>query len=102
MLGELARLLVVLRPFDRLAALRGALSGMFVGVAFAARPQRRQRALRALAAVDSRRPEEDHGVLDLLLFEAAERLEYSARMRIGRASPLSRNAWFKYANGCDI
>src|SRR5262249_55552543 len=25
---------------------------------------------------------------------------YSARMRMGRASPLSRNAWFKYANGC--
>jgi hypothetical protein len=48
---------------------------LFVGVAFAARAQRRQRPLRAFAAVDSRRPEEDHRVLDLLLLEAAERLE---------------------------
>jgi len=46
-----------------------------VTIAFTACAQHRQRALRAFAAVDSRRPEKDHGVLDLLLFEAAERLE---------------------------
>ncbi len=41
----------------------------------AARAQRQQRPLGALAAVDAGRPEEDDGVLDFLVLEAAERLE---------------------------
>src|SRR5262245_51920955 len=72
---ELARLLVVARPFDRLARLRQLALVALVGVAHAARSQRPQRALRALAAVDARRTEEDDGVLDLLFPETPQRLE---------------------------
>src|SRR5207244_11726570 len=43
--------------------------------AHAARPERLQRTLGALAAVDARRSEEDDGVLDLLILEAPQRLE---------------------------
>src|SRR5262249_26272005 len=72
---ELARFLVVARPLERLAALPQLALIVLVGVAHAARPQRLQRALRAFAAVDARRSEEDDGVLNLLILEAPQRLE---------------------------
>ena len=48
---------------------------MLVGVVHAARPQRAQRPLGALAAVDAGRSEEHDRVLNLLILEAAQRLE---------------------------
>ena len=72
---ELPRVLVVARPLEGLAALAQFGLVLRVGLVHAARPQRLQRALGALAAVDPRRSEEDDGVLDLLLLESAQRLE---------------------------
>src|SRR5215470_15629840 len=72
---ELARFLVVARPFDRALALGQLGLILLVGIALAARTQRAQRALGPLAAVDARRSEEHHRVLNLLFFEAAQRLE---------------------------
>ena len=73
--GELARVLVVARPLDRLPRLGQLGLVLLVGVADAARLERRQRALGALAAVDAGRSEEHDGVLNLLVLEAPQRLE---------------------------
>src|SRR6185295_20073246 len=73
--GQLARLLVVARPFHRLAAAAQFELVFLFRAVLAARPQRLQRPLGAIAAVDARRSEEDDGVLDLLFLEAAQRLE---------------------------
>ena len=73
---QLARVLVVARPLDAPCATSAARASIvLVGVAHAARLQRLQRALGPLAAVDARRPEEHDRVLDLLVLEAAQRLE---------------------------
>src|SRR6266850_7183292 len=72
---ELARFLVVARPFERAPALGELGLILLVGVALAARAERAQRELGALAAVDPRRSEEDDRVLDFLLLESAQRLE---------------------------
>ena len=73
--GELPRVFVVARPLEGLAALGQFGLVLRVDLVHAARPQRLQRALRAVAAVDPRRPEEDDGVLNLLLLESPQRLE---------------------------
>src|SRR5262245_51484739 len=72
---QLTRFLVETRPFERLPGFPQFSFVRGVGVAFAPRAQRPQRALRALAAVDARRPEEHNSVLNPLLLEAAERFE---------------------------
>src|SRR5205823_5332940 len=72
---QLARLLVVPGPLERLAALAQLQRVEVLGPDFAARPQRLQRPLCALAAVHASRAKEDDGVLNLLLLEATERLE---------------------------
>jgi hypothetical protein len=72
---QLARLFVVARPLERLAALFQLPLVLLVGVGDAPRAQRLQRALRALAAVDACGSEEHDRVLNFLLFEAAQRLE---------------------------
>src|SRR5947209_18032457 len=72
---ELARFLVVPGPLERLAALPQLDRVQVLGPDFAARPQRLQRPLCALAAVHASRAKEDDGVLNLLLLEATERLE---------------------------
>ena len=73
--GQLARVLVIARPFEGAADLVQLLDVLLVGVAHAACAQRPQRQLRALAAGDARRSEEHDGILDLLLPETPERLE---------------------------
>ena len=72
---QLARVLVVARPLERLARAGQLRLVRGVRVARAARPQRPQRPFGALAAVDPRRSEEDDRVLDPLLLEPSERLE---------------------------
>ena len=72
---QLARVLVVARPLDRLARSHELGLELRVGVPHAAGAQRLQRALRALAAVHAGRSEKDHGVLDLLLLEAPQRFQ---------------------------
>ena len=73
--GELARLLVVARPLDGLAGLLQFDLETVVGGADTAGPQRLERPLGALAAVDARRSEEDDRVLNLLVPEPPQRLE---------------------------
>src|SRR5260221_9090380 len=72
---QLARFLVVPGPLERLAALAQLHRVEIVGAHFAARPQRLQRPLRTLAAVDARRTEKHDRVLNLLFLEATKRLE---------------------------
>src|SRR5438874_10270410 len=73
--GKLARLFVIAGPLDGLLRLVELRHVLLVGVPLAPRLERVQRALGPLAAVDARRPEEDHRVLNLLLLEPSERLE---------------------------
>src|SRR6185295_13169336 len=61
---QLARLLVVAGPLQRLAAAPQLARVGVVGALDAARAQALQRTLGALAAVDPRRAEEDDGVLN--------------------------------------
>src|SRR5262249_35024821 len=72
---QLARLLVVARPLERLAAAPQLLLVGLVRVLDAPRAQTLQRAFGALAAVHARRAEEDDGILDFLLPESLQRLE---------------------------
>src|SRR5690242_8441512 len=65
---------VVAGPFDRLAAATQRL-GKLARALTVALAQALQRAGRFLAAVHARGSEEDDGVLDVLLLQAAERLE---------------------------
>ena len=72
---QLSRVLVVARPFDRLARSRELGLELRVGVLHAAGAQRLQRAFGALAAVDAGRSEKHDRVLDFLLLEASQRFE---------------------------
>ena len=72
---QLARVLVEARPLDRLARSVQFRLIVLVGVLHAAGAERAERARRPLAAVDPRRPEKHHRVLNLLFLEAAQRLE---------------------------
>src|SRR5262249_23281458 len=72
---ELARLLVVARPLDRLAAASQLFLVGAVRVLDAPRAQTLERAFGPLAAADARRAEEDDRVLDFLLPESAQRLQ---------------------------
>src|SRR5262249_24457065 len=73
--GELARVLVITRPFERFACLLQLGVEHLGCIADSSRPQRHLGAFGALPAVDPRRAEEHHRVLDLLLLESSERLE---------------------------
>ncbi len=73
--GELARLLVVARPLDRLASARQVRLDVGVGFHAVAAHQVTERLFRVLAAVDAGRAEEHDGVLDVLRLEPAQRLE---------------------------
>ena len=64
-----------LRPFDGLARSFELGCVVLVRAVDAPGAQRRERAERAIAGIDARRPEKDHRVLDLLSAEAFERLE---------------------------
>ena len=89
---QLARFLVVARPLERLARLRQLGLIVLVGAVYAASPERAQRPLGALAAVDAGRSEEHDRVLNLLIREAAERFEIfrqdANRPRIGALEEL--------------
>ena len=98
---EFPRLLVITGPLDGFAA-----TGQ-VRVTLGADPGAKsaletlERFFGALTAVDARGPEEDDGVLDVLLLETTERLEILSEDRSGRASSLSRNSESAYASGWD-
>src|SRR4029434_2731902 len=73
--GELARLLVVARPLDRLAPADEMLVGVPAALPHHLPHQGLERRLRLLAAVDARGSEKNDSVLDALRLEAAQRLE---------------------------